>query len=262
MSSALDFSRPAPNTRIEPLDGPLNFRDLGGYAIGQDRVTRRGQLFRSDGHETLSVRDADRLIEELGIRAVIDLRTADEVARSGPSMLSTRGVQMHHIPIIDQTKKLWENGDTKLSAVYLTMLRDASTRFVATVELLANLDGPTVFHCAAGKDRTGLVAAMVLDLLGVTDDDIADDYAVTAHIMPAMRKRFDDRLAHDAELRKAMEANLMPVGLRDEMMSARASTMKTVLAIVGARHGSLSGWLLRNGLDLSVGQSLSKRLIA
>lgn len=260
MPTTLRYSLPSINARFEPLDGPLNFRDVGGYAAAHGRVVRERQLFRSDSHDALSAHDADHLMDQLGIRAVVDLRTPEEVHRSGRSLLQIRGIPTYHIAIIDQTRQFWENGDTKLSAVYLTMLDNAAPRFVAAIRLIAALDRPTVFHCAAGKDRTGLLTAMVLDLLGVDDDTIADDYALTANVMPAMRYRFDERMSNDRNDGQAIYGQ-MPDDLRDEMLSARASTMHAVMTSVRTTHGSLSGWLVRNGLDRSIAQILRDRLV-
>ena len=258
MFSATDLPQ-STDDRFIPLDGPVNFRDLGGYPVGRDRRVKTGLLFRSDGHDRLTPGDVDTLTDRLGIANIIDLRTLEEVERSGPSLLVQQGVAWHHLPIVDRTQQFWDKQDQRLSSVYLTILHEASERLVAATTLIAELEGPTVFHCAAGKDRTGLLAAFVLELLGVDDDVIAADYALTAVIMPTMRRRFEERLAGDPEARKRMKLNPMPPGALDEMLSARASTIQMVLTALRAEHGSIATWMSQSGLDDTVPNRLRDR---
>ncbi len=250
----------APN-RFLDLDGPLNFRDLGGYPVGPDRFVRTGLLFRSDGLDTLTPGDAHQLLHGVGLSTVVDLRSEEELARTGSSLLERGGVTVYHLPIVDRTQQFFGNGDPRISAAYLTIIADAQERFAAAVQLLADLDGPAVFHCAAGKDRTGLLAAFVLDILGVDDDIIADDYALTAAIMPAFRKRIEERMATEPELRKRMEQPGRTPELLDEMLSARASTIHLVLTALRAEYGSVESWLLQIGLSASAPDRLRHRLI-
>jgi protein-tyrosine phosphatase len=250
----------APN-RILELDGPLNFRDLGGYPVGRDRFVRTGLLFRSDGLDTLTPGDAQLLMDVVELSTVVDLRSEEELTRSGPSLLEQGGVAVHHLPIVDRTQQFFGDGEPRISAAYLKIMGEADERFASAVQLLADLDGPAVFHCAAGKDRTGLLAAFVLDLLGVEDDLIADDYALTAAVMPAFRQRMERRMANEPELRKRMEESGRTPEMLDEMLSARASTIHLVLTALRAEHGSVESWLLQNGLDASAPDRLRSRLI-
>jgi protein-tyrosine phosphatase len=250
----------SPN-RFLDLNGPLNFRDLGGYPVGRDRFVRTGLLFRSDGLDTLTPGDAQLLMDVVGLSTVLDLRSDEELARTGPSLLEQGGVMVHHLPIVDRTQQVFGNGDPRISAAYLKVIADAEERFAAAVQLLADLDGPAVFHCAAGKDRTGLLAAFVLDLLGVDDDLIADDYALTADIMPAFRQRIEVRMANEPALRKRMEESGRTPEVLDEMLSARASTIHLVLTALRAEYGSVENWLVQKGLNASAPDRLRSRLI-
>ena len=250
----------APN-RLFDLDGPLNFRDLGGYPVGRDRFVRTGLLFRSDGLDTLTPGDAQLLMDVFELSTVVDLRSEEELKRTGPSLLEQGGVAVHHLPIVDRTQQFFGDGEPRITAAYLRIIADAEERFAATVQLLADLDGPAVFHCAAGKDRTGLLAAFVLDLLGVDDDLIADDYALTAAIMPAFRQRIERRMANEPELRKRMEESGRTPEVLDEMLSARPSTIHLVLTALRAEYGSVESWLLQNGLGTSAPEKLRNRLI-
>jgi protein-tyrosine phosphatase len=250
----------APN-RIFDLDGPLNFRDLGGYPSGRDRFVRTGLLFRSDGLDSLTARDAQHLISVVELAAVVDLRSDEELARTGPSLLEQGGLTVYHLPIVDRTQQFFGEGEPRISAAYLKIMEDADVRFAAAVQLLADLNGPAVFHCAAGKDRTGLLAAFVLDLLGVDDDIIAEDYALTAAIMPGFRARIDRRMKNEPDLRRRLEQSGRTPEMLDEMLSARASTIHLVLTALRAKHGSVESWLVQNGLDASASNRLRTRLI-
>jgi protein-tyrosine phosphatase len=248
----------APN-RFLDLDGPLNFRDLGGYPVGRDRFVRTGLLFRSDGLDTLTPGDTHLLMDVVGLSTVVDLRSEEELARTGPSLLEQGGVAVHHLPIVDRTQNFFGDGAPRISAAYLRIIADAEDRFVAAVQLLADLERPAVFHCAAGKDRTGLLAIFVLDILGVDDDLIADDYALTAAIMPEFRRRIERRMEDEPALRERMEGRTSEV--LDEMLSARASTIHLVLTALRAEYGSVDRWLVKKGLDSSAPDRLRNRLI-
>jgi hypothetical protein len=161
-----------------PFEAVFNFRDLGGYATADGRSVRWRTVFRADGVHRLSIDD----LAPLGVRTVLDLRTHDELERG---RFAHDSIGYHHLPIL---QKPWsEQGfEGELDAVtflaerYIDMLdegRDSISRALHIMSEPASL--PLVFHCAAGKDRTGVVAAVVLSVLGVRDDDIAADYSLS-----------------------------------------------------------------------------------
>ena len=148
------------------------------------------------------------------------------------------------------------------------MFITTETPDAAAPNRLFDLDGPLNFRdlggYPVGRDRfvrTGLLAAFVLDLLGVDDDLIADDYALTAAIMPAFRQRIERRMANEPELRKRMEESGRTPEVLDEMLSARPSTIHLVLTKLRAEYGSVESWLLQNGLGTSAPEKLRNRLI-
>jgi protein-tyrosine phosphatase len=174
------------------LDGVKNFRDLGGYATIHGTVAW-GQLFRSDGLNRLTDADLD-VVDALGIRTVIDLRTSRELADVGRFPVEKLPVAFHHVSVIDQTwheegREVGDDAVAFLSSAYRDMLRSGADRFAEALRLLALPQaGPVVFHCAAGKDRTGVLAALLLAALGVSDDDIVADYAMTRDGMIRLRE--------------------------------------------------------------------------
>jgi protein-tyrosine phosphatase len=171
------------------MDGPSNFRDLGGYPTLDGAWTRWGQVFRSDGLHTLTDGDHD-LLEALEITTVFDLRSHGEVEQA-PDRLP-RGLRHVHLPMssdVAQGRSMLErivDGDLHkfdeddMADGYLRML-EGFPEFLAEM-LHAVADGEKVlFHCTAGKDRTGITAMTMLGLAGVADAYILDDYEVSAH---------------------------------------------------------------------------------
>ncbi|MEZ5245846.1 MAG: tyrosine-protein phosphatase [Acidimicrobiales bacterium] len=172
-----------------PMDGPSNFRDLGGYPTLDGSWTRWGRVFRSDGLHTLSDPDHE-LMDELGITVVFDLRSHGEVEQA-PDRLPA-GVRHVHLPMssdVAQGRSMLErivDGDLPkfdeddMADGYLRML-EGFPEFLSEM-LHAVGDGERVlFHCTAGKDRTGITAMTMLGLAGVADGYILDDYEVSAH---------------------------------------------------------------------------------
>jgi protein-tyrosine phosphatase len=172
-----------------PMDGPSNFRDIGGYPTLDGAWTRWGQVFRSDGLDQLSDRDHE-LIGTLGITTVFDLRSDGEVEHA-PDRLPN-DVAHVHLPMssdVAQGRSMLQrilDGDLvkfdedDMSAGYLRMLEGFPDYLAQMVTAVA--DGERVlFHCTAGKDRTGITAMTLLGLAGVADAHILDDYEVSAH---------------------------------------------------------------------------------
>ena len=178
----------AAERRIE-MDGPANFRDIGGYPTVDGAWTRWGRAFRSDGLHELSDSDHARL-DELGISVVFDLRSEGEVEQA-PDRLPD-GVAHVHLPMssdVAQGRSMLQRildgdlpkfDDDDMAAGYLRML-DGFPDYLAQI-VTAVADGERVlFHCTAGKDRTGIAAMTLLGLAEVADSYILDDYEVSAH---------------------------------------------------------------------------------
>ena len=175
----------------------FNVRDLGGLPTRDGRTTRRGTLYRADGVQRLAGADLEKA-RVLGLRTVIDLRTEGEIERGGRFPVEHYEVDWHHLPMM---RRMWSEDDLVatdgaaafLRDRYIDMLVDGEAALPSILELVAR-GGPTLFHCAAGKDRTGVVAAVLLGLVGVPHDEIADDYHATAAAMAAFVDWFT--LAH------------------------------------------------------------------
>ena len=160
------------------LDWPdcRNARDLGGLPrLGGH--TRRGVFVRSDTSANLTQEGSAAMLA-YGITTIVDLRRPSEVVRS-PYRGDQMGPVYRHLPLIDDDMTARLDEAPSMLDRYLMMVDECGASIRAIIEALADADGGLVFHCFAGKDRTGIVAALVLALAGVPDDAIAQDFAET-----------------------------------------------------------------------------------
>ena len=250
------------------LAGTTNMRDLGGLPTTDGGRTVVGRVLRSDNLQTLTPEDVRVLVEEIGLREVIDLRTTAEILLEGRgplrevpevvhrhfSLLPERG---HHTDVFaveeDEVPDLpegWlesvlprsapEHAHDEPPAVrsYLEYLHDRGESVVGAVRAIAEAeDGASVVHCAAGKDRTGVVTALCLAVAGVPDEEIVADYAMTAEIIDALVAKLaaSPTYAEDMERRDVTRH------------TPRAETMERVLAVLDERYGGPAGWLREHG---------------
>jgi protein-tyrosine phosphatase len=243
------------------LQGSFNLRDLGGYDTLDGRRVRTGCLFRSD--ELAALTDVDvELVAQLGIRVLFDLRNADErdarpnrlppgvevleraspSATPGPTHTTEEQIALGTLPEVD---------DAQFTTVYLALLERLAPELRIIVERA--VDAPTrplLFHCAAGKDRTGITAAVLLGLLGVSDDVILDDYELTSTC--ATPRRID-----------MLTALLAEHGIADErirpLLEARRPVLAATIAHVHQQWGGFDGLAVEH---LGVDEALPERLRA
>jgi protein-tyrosine phosphatase len=218
---------------------------------------RSGRLFRSDSLASVSDADVRYIVDTLALRTAVDLRAGHEVDDHPHRPLVDAGVTVHHRPIVDETRRRPDDAPVvprRLDEAYALMLERFGDRFAAVVELVADTDGhPVVFFCAGGKDRTGLVAALVLGSLGVADAEIAADYALTAENLPVLL---------DRNRARAAARGVDPEVTEHELLLAEEATMLTVLARVRAEHGSVAGYLEGHGLAPQAMEALRAGLLA
>jgi protein-tyrosine phosphatase len=221
---------------------------------------RHGRVFRSDSLASLSEADIRYVVATLGLRTAVDLRAGHELDDHPHRVVADAGIVVHHRPIVDETRRRSVDAPTDLALddVYLMMLDRFGDRFATVVELIADAAGhPAVFFCAAGKDRTGLVAAIVLGALGVPDETIAADYAFTAGILPVLAER--NRVRAEARGASA-EVQLDAYG--QALAMAEAATMLSVLTRLRAEHGSVDGYLQAHGLPTDAVAALRAGMLA
>jgi hypothetical protein len=239
--------------RLVPLVGSFNFRDLGGYPGLDGRLTRWGRLFRSDALHELTDADVARL-RAMGLRTVVDLRTERELHSSGRGPLGQEPVSFHHLAVVQEGVRGTVTADAEALAApappgddlaerYLWYLDVGRGSLVEALTLLGDSDRyPLVFHCAAGKDRTGVLAALVLELVGVDREVIVADYVITAE-----RLRFImDRWRADPQFAERMAK--VPAS----RFSVEAPTMEGFLDGLAGRHGGARSWALEAGVPPEV----------
>lgn len=173
------------------LSAPVNLRDLGGIPVAGG-VIRDGFAIRTDDLAVVTAEVAAELVDA-GLRSVIDLRSKDEVAMTGRGPLAAHGdVAYHHIPFLGDIGQAM--GDTPLTQasfgeMYVRMFDRAAPQIVSALAIIAHSPGATAFHCAAGQDRTGVLAASLLLALGADHEDIVADYARTGENSAAIQER-------------------------------------------------------------------------
>ena len=167
------------NMRRLPLAGAKNARDLGGYACNGG-VTRWHVFLRSDCPHTLTETDKAAL-RAYGVKAALDLRSSDEKSFLPSAVCDVCGFAANHVSLSDQLDTADYEGDTpgSMAGLYLSILDNAASSLGSAVRILAAQDGAAIFHCAVGKDRTGVLAMLLLDAVGVDAADIVADYAMT-----------------------------------------------------------------------------------
>jgi protein-tyrosine phosphatase len=238
------------------LEGPVNFRDLGGYAAAGGHAVRRRHLFRSDALHRLTEADVER-VHALGVTTVIDFRTTHELEAGGWGGIELLDAEHLHLPTFDTTRPLLDDEDILRSLVtapdaYMSMLRNGAGAYAAALRHVAVSEDPVVFFCAAGKDRTGVFAAMVLGLLGVSDDDVVADYVLTGEVIErihALRAPLTD------------EQRERSYELGEDLSNAYPESMTATLARVHAEWGDWSGYASSIGVEATVVDELRARLL-
>ncbi len=229
--------------RLVPLSGSFNFRDLGGYPSADDRVTRWGTLFRSDTLHELTEDDV-ALLRSLGLATIVDLRTSRELERTGRGPLGPEPIAYHHLSVIQdgggEAMAAPAPPGEDLSERYLWYLDVGRAPLVAALGLMSTAENlPLVFHCAAGKDRTGVLAALVLDILGVEADVIVADYLITESRMELILDRYRSDPAF-AERMAQVPASRFSVG---------ADSMIGFLGELHDRFGGARAWAVASGVN-------------
>jgi protein tyrosine/serine phosphatase len=233
-----------------------NFRDLGGYGTEDGRRVRWGVLYRADTLHRLNEADLQCLVDR-DVQTIIDLRSSTEVTEHGRVQLGERAITYHHLPMIDEAQRAAEPERRELPATageaYVLMKNAGGAAIAQAIRLLAAPEGlPAVFHCMAGKDRTGILAGVVLSAVGVSDDDVVADYLLTADT----RVERDAYLAaHDPDYLVFLDS--LPPGIREVV----PESMQVFLDAVRTDHGSMHGFLTDVGVTQDVIEQLKATLL-
>lgn len=245
---------PRVQERRVALEGCFNFRDLGGYPTGDGGRVRWRRLYRSDALHRLTPRDVDRVVDELGVRRIVDLRSTHELRAEGRGLLEESArAAFHHMPLFDgdPTEGREQADLLSLADRYFLMAEYAKQPIARVVTALAEAEGPAVFHCAAGKDRTGVISAVILGILGVRDEVIIADYAASQENIDAIA----DRLLSSEGYRQILDT------LPEDTLHAAPETMITLLEQVRKHYGSLLGYARSIGVSDASLERLAAELL-
>lgn len=219
------------------IEGLINLRDLGGLPTASGATTLHGRLLRSESPHTLSASGLEDVLD-LGIGAVVDLRTVSE-REHRPSPLAEAGVHIAHAPIFTDDDDYPDHLATA-EEVYCWWLRERRSGVAAAMTSIADAPwAPILVHCHAGKDRTGVIIALVLRLAGVGVDAIADDYAISG-------VQLADMLARDRAT--AIERGMDGVRV-ERLFTVRREAMLQTMECVDTEHGGVVSLLQSLGLS-------------
>jgi protein-tyrosine phosphatase len=241
-----------PYPRNLTFSSAYNFRDVGGYAGLEGRTVRWRRLFRADSLHRLKGEDW-QTFAGLGVRSVVDLRRSFEVEEHGrvPQAEGLRYFNpvLEHIDWKDVPHPDGIQHERWLADRYLNFLDDGRAGLSTALSVIADpAAAPVVVHCMAGKDRTGVVCALTLSLLGVSDEDIATDYALTEVAMASLTEYLRE---HNPE---AIEGN-------DHMFDSPRAAMLLFLADVRTLHGSVEKYVRQIGVSAEQVAAMREHLL-
>jgi protein-tyrosine phosphatase len=247
-----------------PVAGTFNFRDLGGYPTADGRSTVWGHVFRSDNFGQVQA-ETWRQLREMGLREVFDLRHDAERTRDPSAIPSDVGIAVSTLGIggeaaeaPDVVELLASGGAGAFGLefmldLYQDLVSDHGPVFATLLGHLADSTRlPAVFHCTAGKDRTGLAAALLLRVLGVERELVLDDYELST------RYRSNPRIEI---LRPRLEAAGVDIAAVRPFLSAPRPALAGALDTIDQEHGSVEGFLVAHGLDATAPARLRELLL-
>jgi protein-tyrosine phosphatase len=281
------YGRVVTSTRTDRwlhLDGTTNTRDLGGLPTVDGGETVFGRVLRSDNLQTLSEADVATLVDEVGLTEVVDLRTTAEVLMEGRSplrdvdtvthrhftLLPERGKRTDVFAVEESDEEIraqlpddWaesilprqvapgDEGESPAVRSYLGYLTDGTDNVLGALRTLASGGpGAAVVHCAAGKDRTGVVCALALAVAGVEPEAIIADYAQTAEVIEALVAKLRSSPTYAEDMTRRDVAS----------HTTHAETMRRVLELLDERWGGPVGWLETHGFGAEEQAALRARL--
>jgi protein-tyrosine phosphatase len=245
------------------LEGACNVRDLGGLPTVDGRVTRSGVLLRADNLQDLTPADL-AVLDRHGVRTVVDLRTSVEIELTGAGPLKATDIRHHHMDLVPAglggREQLLERaipdetaGDHAVDHQYIDYINHAPQAVADALRILADPNaGAVLVHCAAGKDRTGVIVAVALSLVGVRRDAVVADYARSVERIAAIRDRLISEPFYSEDLSSRSLDSIIP----------HADNMERFLDRVDREYGGVHGLAMSIGVDEETVARLSRRLLA
>lgn len=248
--------------RVLDLKGAFNVRDLGGYKsqtssttdqAKKEQTTKWQRFLRADNLFNLTLEDKEQLYK-YGVTTIIDLRSSNELQESPNPFANDANIDYHHISLFEDLNPFeLVNQDDVLLGLYLTALSNRRSAFAEVFKLMADAkDGVILFHCMAGKDRTGLIAALLLLNAGVSKTDITEDYIITNNRIKPLISKF---LAH------AEQSNI-PINKYEKLLLCEAQTMVATLEAIDTQFQGIENWFEESGIGKDICDKLNARLLA
>ncbi len=237
-----------------PLEGAYNVRDCGGYLTREGRTVKWGVFFRADGLHRLTPQGQAVLLQQHGVQTIIDLRRSEEL-KTAPNVFADSGhVQYHHQSLLVDTTFDTADGDPEpLTVMYRKILDERQEAVHKTLSTFAAADGlPGLVHCTAGKDRTGLITALLLSLVGVPHDLIVADYALTATYLGQ---------GFMADIKKRALEKDFTWDQYEPLVACPPENMEQTLQHIDETYGGITPYLRRIGLTEVQLTSLRDRLL-
>jgi hypothetical protein len=220
------------------VEGAFNFRDLGGLGAAGGQV-RSGVLFRSDTLQALTQADVAYLVDEVNLELVVDLRVGPEAVEQGRGLMAGTTVCYLNAPLPEAPTSSLPPREQTL-ALYRDHAGSPQSKVGVVLRVISALAGqPVLVHCAMGKDRTGLVIALLLRLIGVNEDDIVADYLRTAPAVPKLLERFRSWPHY------AQHMTTVP----PEVYDIEENTIRGFLSWLETEFGGAVGWAHARGID-------------
>lgn len=231
--------------QIIKIPGVHNFRDIGGYS-GLRGTIAPGRFFRSAALNRLEPPGLGRL-ESLGVGCVIDLRSTREAKMQPDALGCPPRFRYCHLPMLDHIQSNFASGDfsifpENLSDMYCSLLEDSAGTFRRVFEIILEEENAVLYHCTAGKDRTGLVTMLLLDLAGVGGEAICEDYSLSEKLLPnePLEKYHPDFPRY--------------------LFESRPETLRAALGFLHREFGGAAGYLEAAGFSSASRLALIKKL--
>ncbi len=234
-----------------PLEGTHNLRDIGGYRTREGRMTRWRTFFRADSLHRLTPASQTILLD-YGLRTVLDLRRSDELAMAPNVFADSTSVIYHHVSLMIDERPV-PGTPRPLVDTYRSILDERQEQVCTALLALAAPDGlPGLVHCSAGKDRTGVMAALMLGLCGVPHETIVTDYALT---ITYMQGQLLDEIRQRALQRGYVWEKYKPLTL------SPPAFMETTLQHIDQRYGGIDAYVRSIGVPAAEIDHLRQRLL-
>lgn len=227
-----------------PVEGMCNLRELGGYPC-DGGITKSGVFLRGDSTATLTPGDTKFLLD-YGLGTVVDLRSQGEIDANPCAVAEHPDIEYHIIPLIPRGEgdatKIRVTGGT-LQEFYMLCLENSAEEFAKVFNIFADAKKCVMFNCTVGKDRTGMIAALLLMLCGVSDEDIIANYQVS-----------------HTYIKKSIQLRQV-VNMESDFMQSRPETIEGVLAYIRDKFGGAREYLIHCGVRDEGLEAIKSRFI-